>query len=95
MTWEEIEKAIQEEEQKIHTFIIRINAGENTFSHKRNEQEGILHPCTVNDYKWQFSFFDSKGPIGDIRRNTIEEIARSIYEYGYEFCEPNKLVILH
>lgn len=91
---EQIEKAIQEDEKKIKQIEKFIKKGSKTFKHKNSDREGILHPCTEKTYSMQFSFFDSIGAIGDFRRNTIQEIAKSIFEYGYEPCEESDLTIL-
>ncbi|WP_394555874.1 hypothetical protein [Priestia aryabhattai] len=46
-------------------------------------REGLVHPDSIGVSKYQFSFFDKYGPIGDFKRDTLMEVAESIVEYGY------------
>lgn len=46
-------------------------------------KEGLVHPDSTGVSKYQFSFFDKYGPIGDFKRNTLKEVAEFIVEYGY------------
>jgi hypothetical protein len=74
-----------------------ISKGKVTFvTHPGREirQEGILHPCTKGTAIFQFSFFDELGPIGDFERNTWEEVAKSVVEYGFIPIEVEDLVFL-
>ncbi|QJX80016.1 hypothetical protein [Priestia megaterium] len=46
-------------------------------------REGLVHPDSTGVSKYQFSFFDKFGPIGDFKRDTLKEVAESLVEYGY------------
>jgi len=46
-------------------------------------KEGFVHPDPTGQYKYQFSYFYKKGPIGDIKENTLEEMAERISEEGF------------
>ncbi|MED4284863.1 hypothetical protein P4679_23350 [Priestia megaterium] len=46
-------------------------------------REGLVHPDSTGLHKYQFSFFDKYGPIGDFKKDTLKEVAESIVEYGY------------
>lgn len=94
MTWEEIEKELERENEEIKELTKLLSSGHTTFRHKRNCQEGLLHPCTEVKYPYQFTYFDAKGAVGDFRRNTFEEMAKSIKEYGFEACSNEQLQIL-
>ncbi|WP_260287726.1 hypothetical protein [Peribacillus aracenensis] len=68
----------------IKQLMIRLKRGLSLF--KKGDQEGILHASTNKKYKYQFIYFDQLGSIGDIQKNTLEEMAKSIYEYGFTPC---------
>lgn len=88
-TWDEsqwlyMEYSIDQEEIKINNFIQLLKDGKTFF--RRGKLEGIFHLCTYKNYKYQFTYFDGYGPVGDFQRNSIEEMAKSIAEYGFEPC---------
>lgn|SRR5690625_3114411 len=96
-TWDEsvslyYEYAIHQRELNINNIIQHLKDGRTFF--KKGKQEGIFHDCTYQNYKYQFSYFDKIGPVGDIQKNSIEEMARSIVEYGFEPCEKEELKII-
>lgn len=86
MTWEDIEAAIEKEDKEIESTLTYLNNGGITFKHQTKEQEGLVHLCVDSEHKYQFTYFDSLGPVGDFRRNTLEEVAKSIHEYCFQTC---------
>lgn len=96
--WQELlEKNIakrERREREVKVLAQKIKKGQFTFKHSLYDWEGIIHPCTDNKYKWQFTYFDELGPIGDVRRNSLEEMAKDIYDYNFETCYPNEFKIL-
>ena len=86
MTLEEIEKVVMEEEKNLQSLLTQLKNGAIHFRHLFFNQEGIIHPCTEQEYQYQFTYFDQKGPVGDFRRNTLEEVAKSIREYQFQPC---------
>jgi hypothetical protein len=48
----------------------------------RPEWFAIIHPSTIEIGRWQVSYFDDRGAIGDTRRDTLGEALRAI-EPGY------------
>jgi hypothetical protein len=97
-TWDEsewifIEYSIYQTDLKIKDFILLLKEGKKVF--KRGIVEGIVHTCTYKNYKYQFSYFDGYGAIGDIQKNSIEEIAKSIVEYGFEPCNEDDLKFIN
>lgn len=96
-TWDESEWlytlfSMEKEEKEIKQLIRKLQKGISLF--KKGEQEGILHACSYKYYTYQFSYFDEYGPIGDIRKNTLGEMAKSIYEYGFTPCTKEYLQII-
>lgn len=94
MTWEEIEMEMERENEELRKLVEQLASGLVTFKHKRNGQEGYVHPSSDAKYLHQFTYFDQHGPVGDFRRYTLEEIAQSIREYGFEACSKEQLLIL-
>lgn len=94
MSWEEFYAIINENVEKVNEIAKSIKKGTVTFKHRSLKQEGLLHPCTDPDYKYQFTFFDEKGAIGDCKRNTIEEMAKAINDYGFHVCLKEELRII-
>jgi len=93
MTWEEIEMEIEKEEKELKELENQLLIGHVSFIHK-NGQEGVYHPSTYKEYKYQFSYFDHKGAVGDFKRNSLQEVARGIKEYGFEACKENELSLI-
>lgn len=86
-TWDEAEwlyilYSVEKEEREKTKLAILLKEGITTFG--KGNQEGILHPCTRGNYKYQFTFFDKFGAVGDIQKNSLDEMASSIYEYGFK-----------
>lgn len=94
MTWEEIEKEMEHDNEEIRKLVELLSFGHTTFRHRSNGQEGCVHPCLDAKYLHQFTYFDKNGPVGDFRRYTLEELAQSIREYGFEACSKEQLLIL-
>lgn len=46
-------------------------------------KEGFVHPDPTGQYEYQFSYFFERGPIGDIKENTLEKMAERIFEAGF------------
>ncbi len=86
MTWEEIEEDLRKDEEKTKNLVSCLMDGVIHFRNSVHSQEGVLHPCTESNYRYQFTFFDQFGPVGDFRRNTLVEIAKSIREYQFQPC---------
>lgn len=80
---EVLNQAIEDIENYNQIYRSLIN-GEFVFNNgKRFYREGLVHPDSSGVYKYQFSYFDKKGPIGDFKRNTLMEVAESLAENGY------------
>jgi len=97
-TWDEsewlyIQFSMEQEEAKINKTLELLKNGK-TFFRSHLKQEGIFHDCTYHDYKYQFSYFDRLGAVGDIKKNSMEEIAISIVEHGFEPCTKENLQII-
>lgn len=87
----ELERLEQEKKEKENRILTHIKKGNRLFfSDQYKYREGILHPCTKDSYLYQFTYFDQLGPIGDFCRNSLEEIAKGIVEYGYQPLETDK-----
>lgn len=83
---------IDQEEQQINYLTQQLQAGFSLF--KKGRQEGILHQCTNRNYQYQFSYFDKKGAVGDIQKDTLKEMAKSINEYGFKLCSKEEMTII-
>ncbi len=79
--WLSILLEIEQDEKDIAKVLELLKEGVTTFS--KGNQEGLLHPCTNEEYKYQFTYFDEFGAVGDFQRNTLNEMAVSIHEYGF------------
>ena len=90
--WLYIEFSIEQEERDIKILTKMLEEGVSLFKNKK--QEGVLHDCSYQNYKYQFSYFDQFGPIGDIQKNTLQEMAKSIIEYEFIPCEREELKII-
>ncbi|MBO8161344.1 MAG: hypothetical protein H0Z24_06870 [Thermosipho sp. (in: Bacteria)] len=82
---DELEKNVYIYEQEQKDLLKAISKyKDKTFSIKKDNGEyAIIHPNTKGTAKYQISFFDKKGPVGDAIANNIEEIAEKLHEYGY------------
>ena len=83
MTWEEIKKEYEQREEEIQELVKKLVDGQVTFKHSHRLQEGFMYPCSDKFHKFQFTYFDERGAVGDFRRNTVEALAKSIMEYGF------------
>jgi hypothetical protein len=50
----------------------------------RPDMFAVVHPSTVELGRWQVSYFDAAGAIGDTRRDTLGEALHAV-EYGFRF----------
>lgn len=96
-TWDESEwlyilLSTDKEECEIKQLTHQLKEGISLF--KKGDQEGILHACSSKYYNYQFSYFDQYGPVGDIQKNSLEEMAESIYRYGFTPCRKEYLKII-
>lgn len=94
MTWEEIKKEYEQREEEIQELVKKLADGHVAFKHKNRLQEGFVHPCSDKHHKFQFSYFDGHGAVGDFRRSTYEEIAEKIWDYGFVACNKDELTII-
>lgn len=81
----------EQAEKEIHYLTQKLKQGYSLF--KNGKKEGILHVSSKGQ-GYQFSYFDAYGPIGDIQKNTLYEMARSIYQYGFKLCIKEDLTII-
>lgn len=91
----EQEEMIRQREKEIHLIIHHIKQHEGLFFKDNGiYKEGFVHPCTKEEYTYQFTYFDKHGPIGDSCRNTHEEIAEAILDYGFQPLSINEKQLL-
>ncbi|WP_121616578.1 hypothetical protein [Virgibacillus halodenitrificans] len=91
----ELEKIEKDRKEKENRILEHIRSGNKLFfSEQYKYREGLIHPCVEKTYPYQFTYFDEAGPIGDFRRNSIEEVAKGIVEYGFRPLETAKKKLL-
>lgn len=54
---------------------------------KENGNTFIFHPSAKQKGYYQITYFDAKGPICDIQRETVEEMVQEIINYDYKVLE--------
>lgn len=87
--WEQWMEVVEQEKE---TITYQLLNGARTFvRNKGRYQEALLHPCSTNEYVWQFTYVDEHGPVGHACRNTLEEMATVVKDYGFEVTEPANL----
>lgn len=93
--WAVVERMEKERKEQENKILKHIQCGNKLFfSEQYKYREGILHPCANEKYPYQFTYFDEWGPIGDFCRNTLEEIAKGIVEYGFQPLETEERRLL-
>lgn len=86
LLWEQILKEVEREEKLKRELINAVKDGERCFNLLSLEQEGIVHPSSKKEGSLQFTYFDSKGAVGDLESSTIKELVNKIVELGFMLC---------
>jgi len=89
--WLHIMYSAEQDEKAIAHLAKQLKQGYSLF--KNGKQEGILH-ASNKGYEYQFSYFDEYGAVGDLQENTLEKMARKIYELGFRLCDKSELKII-
>ncbi|MCK1999985.1 hypothetical protein MZM54_01130 [[Brevibacterium] frigoritolerans] len=72
-----------------------LQRSEYTFTNRKLNQEGLVHPDSRGKYPYQFTYFREDGPVGDFNRNTLEQVALGILEYGFSPVKKENITILN
>lgn len=72
-----------------------LQRNEFTFTNRKLNQEGLVHPDSRGKYPYQFTYFREDGPVGDFNRNTLEQVAIGILEYGFSPVKKENIAILN